>query len=281
LIEGSILSPGNTQTLENLDNCIPAPICELNNCDLGEGWMNLTNGENDDIDWITWHGGTNTFNTGPDVDHTTGTDDGKFLYLEASVICFNKMAVLMAPSIDLTGGMSPTLDFWYHAYGADMGRLHVDVFDGSMVHHDVMEPVVGDQGDEWRNAVVDLSEFNGKVIGIRFRGYTGGADKSDLALDDITITDVTAVEEIASGKNLNLYPNPTTGAVTLSLNIETPGEYTIEVFDISGRMVYQETETGYAEMINKSLDLSGLEKGVYFVKVKTDGSEYNQKLTLQ
>jgi len=281
LIEGSVMTPGNTQTLENFDNCIPAPICELNTCDLGEGWINLTNNENDDIDWITWHGGTNTFNTGPEVDHTTGNDDGKFLYLEASVICFNKMAVLMAPGIDLTGGVSPALDFWYHAYGADMGRLHVDVFDGSMIHYDVMEPVVGDKGDEWKNAVVDLSEFNGNVIGLRFRGYTGGADKSDLALDDITITDVTGVEDRVADNALNLYPNPTTGMVNLSLDQEKDGQISIEIFDISGRLVYNKTAIGFGGKLNQALDLSGLDKGVYFVKVKTATSEFNQKLTIQ
>lgn len=281
LIEGSVMTPGNTQTLENFDNCIPAPICELNTCDLGEGWINLSNNENDDIDWITWHGGTNTFNTGPEVDHTTGNDDGKYLYLEASVICFNKMAVLMAPGIDLTGAQSPALDFWYHAYGSDMGRLHVDVFDGAMIHYDVMEPVVGDQGDEWKNAVVDLSAFNGKVIGLRFRGITGGADKSDLALDDITITDVTAVGEMESQKELNLYPNPTTGLVNLSLDAEIAGEMIIEIFDISGRVVHHETASNYGENLNQAIDLSDLDRGVYFVKVKTATSEYNQKLTIQ
>jgi hypothetical protein len=281
LIEGTVMTPGNTQTLEGFDNCIPAPICELNNCDLGDGWLNLTNTENDDIDWITWHGGTNTFNTGPEVDHTTGTDDGKFLYLEASVICFNKMAVLMAPAIDLTGGVSPALDFWYHAYGADMGRLHVDVFDGSMIHHDVMEPVVGNQGDEWKNAIVDLSEFNGKVIGIRLRGYTGGADKSDLALDDITITDVTSVNDLQLGNELTLYPNPTTGMVNLSLDLNADGQVNVEVFDISGRMVYSDSENVIGGKINKAIDLSGLDKGVYFVKVKTASTEFNQKLTIQ
>lgn len=280
LIEGSLFTPGNTQTLEDFDNCIPAPICELNTCDLGEGWINLTNNENDDIDWITWHGGTNTFNTGPDVDHTTGTDDGKFLYLEASVICFNKEAVLMAPSIDLTGGVSPALDFWYHAYGSDIGRLHVDAFDGAMIHYDVMEPVVGNQGDEWKHAVVDLSEFNGKVIGLRFRGYTGGADKGDLALDDIAITDVTSVGESLSSEQIEVFPNPTTGLVNISIN-GIKGDYELNIFDLYGRVVYAASENVVSGNINKVVDLSGLEKGVYFLELVSDNGKYNQKLTIQ
>jgi hypothetical protein len=150
-----------------------------------------------------------------------------------------------------------------------------------MIHHDVMEPVVGNQGDEWKNAIVDLSEFNGKVIGIRLRGYTGGADKSDLALDDITITDVTSVNDLQLGNELTLYPNPTTGMVNLSLDLNADGQVNVEVFDISGRMVYSDSENVIGGKINKAIDLSGLDKGVYFVKVKTASAEFNQKLTIQ
>ena len=281
LIEGTVLTPGNIQTLENFDNCATTPICEYINCELSEGWINLTNTVNDDNDWITNNGDTYNSNTGPEVDHTTGTEDGKYLYIEPSVICFNKMAVLMAPAIDLTGGVSPALDFWYHAWGADIGRLHVDVFDGTMMHYDVMEPVVGNQGNQWKNVVVDLSEFNGKVIGLRFRGYTGAADKGDLALDDITITDVTSVEDIYAANPLSLYPNPSTGLVNLSLNVETAGQLNIEIFDISGRLVFNEILNAAEGNLNRAIDLSGVDSGVYFVKVTSDSGEYNQKLTIQ
>ncbi|MCF8364775.1 MAG: S8 family serine peptidase [Bacteroidales bacterium] len=282
LIEGSVMTPGNTQTLENFTNCIPAPICSLNNCDLAEGWINLTNLENDDIDWITWHGATNTYNTGPTADHTTGNSDGKYLYIEPSVICFDKMAILTAPSIDLTGGMSPALDFWYHAYGADIGRLHIDVFNGSEIIFDIVEPIVGDQGNEWKNMTVDLSEFNGKIIGLRFRAYTGGKDKGDLALDDISITDVTSGRNFAaSPAKLNVYPNPANGFVNISVGNAGTESCDLNIFDIYGRRVYGTSLTPLGGNIVKAVDLSALPEGVYYVRLKSEEGISNTKITLQ
>ena len=281
LIEGSLIAPGNMQTLEDFTNGIPAPICSLNNCELSEGWINLTNLENDDIDWITWHGSTNTFNTGPSADHTTGISTGKYLYIEPSVICFDKMAMLSAPSIDLTNGVAPALDFWYHAYGADIGRLHVDIFDGSQIVFDVMEPIVGDQGNEWKNMSVDLSDYVGKVIGLRFRGYTGGKDKGDLALDDISISDVTSIETNILNNNISVYPNPSNGLVNITIENVGRESFDLEIYDIYGRSVYTSMLMPANGEIVKALDLSGLPKGIYFMKAKTENGVYNSKLTLR
>ncbi len=281
LIEGSLIAPGNVQTVENFTNCIPAPICELNNCDLADGWINLTNNENDNIDWLTWHGSTNTFNTGPGSDHTTGTSDGKYLYIEPSVICFNKKAILSAPAIDLTEAVSPVLDFWYHAYGADIGRLHVDAFDGSSIHFDIMEPVVGDQGNEWKNQIVDLSQFNGKIIGLRFRGYTGSKDKGDLALDDISITEATGVSENLTIGTLRVYPNPSEGLLSISIDRNQASTGTLKVMDMYGGIVFTKDIRPTSETIIESIDMSNLPKGIYLINYSSEQGNLNSKLTLQ
>ena len=44
----------------------------------------------------------------------------------------------------------------------------------------------GDQGDNWLEAVVDLSGYAGQTIMVRFRGVTATGYKSDVAVDDIT-----------------------------------------------------------------------------------------------
>ncbi|NCA84452.1 MAG: T9SS type A sorting domain-containing protein [Clostridia bacterium] len=282
VIEGAVFLPGNTQTFENFENCIPAPLCELLNCPLSENWINLTNQEKDDVDWRVWHGGTSTYNTGPSADHTTGTSDGKYLYTEPSVICFDKLATMMSPCIDLTNGVSPALDFWVHAYGADIGRLHVDIFDGSATRRDIMPPIIGNQGNEWKNIVADLTEYNGKKIGLRFRVYTSGGQRGDLAIDDIAITDVTAIgnHNIGDGA-LNLYPNPTNGLVNVTLENAGTEKFALEVLDIYGRTVYTKAFAPIDGRIVHALDLSGLPGGVYFVRLVSQSNSYNTKLTIR
>ena len=282
VIEGAFFLPGNIQTFENFENCVPAPLCELLDCPLTENWINLPNLEKDDVDWRVWHGGTSTYNTGPSADHTTGTSDGKYLYTEPSVICFDKEAIMMSPCIDLTGGVSPTLDFWVHAYGADIGRLHVDLFDGSNIHRDIMPPIIGNQGNEWKNVVADLTEYNGKKIGLRFRVFTAGGQRGDLAIDDIAITDITAIANLNVGPGvLNLYPNPASGLVNVRLENAGTERFTLNIYDIYGRTVYTKVVVPVDGKIVHVTDLSGVPGGVYFVRLISQSNSYNTKLTIE
>lgn len=282
VIEGSSLTPGNIQTMESFENCTAAPVCELVICELGQNWVNLVNEEMDDIDFRTYSGSTNTIGTGPSYDHTTGTNDGKYLYLEPSVACFNKMAILSMPCIDLTNAVIPALDFWYHAYGADIGSFHIDLFDGSDIILDYAEPISGNHGDEWKNMTVDLSEFVGSSIGLRFRGYTGGGEKGDFAIDDISITDVTAIGQIgAVTGNIDLYPNPSNGYVNVSIQNAGKQIYALNVSDVYGRLVYSSTVYPENDAIHKVVDLSRLSPGIYFVRMNADGKSYQSKLTIK
>ncbi len=282
VIEGASFTPGNIQTIENFEECTAAPVCELVVCELGEDWINLTNEVTDDIDWRPYSGSTNSINTGPSTDHTTGTSSGQYLYLEASVACFNKTAILSLPCIDLTNAVSPALDLWYHAYGAEIGIFHVDLFNGSDIIHDITEPISGNQGNEWKNLTVDLSNYTGMSVGIRFRGVTGGGEKGDFAIDDISITDVTAIgQNDVHTEKINLYPNPANGYVNVSLQNAGDLVYNLKVSDIFGRAVYIAPVNPANNVVNKVIDLSGLTPGIYFIEMNAEDRSYQSKLTIR
>lgn len=181
---GTSMSLPLVQTFDNFTNCGTAWNCEAENCLLQQGWTNLQNLNHDDIDWRTLNFATATANSGPSGDHTSGS--GRYLYLEGST-CYNKEAILHGPCIDLTGTNQPTLSFWYHAYGSSIGELHVDIIADGQLHEDVIDPIIGEQGDLWLNLVVDLSPFVGQKIVPVIKGSTGGSFTSDLAIDDINI----------------------------------------------------------------------------------------------
>mgnify|MGYP002348288180 FL=1 len=283
VIEGTLFTPGNIQTMENYALCIPAPICELYSCALDDTWLNLTNNVLDDIDWRTWSGTTYSYGTGPSFDHTTGTTAGKYLYLEASVTCFFRQAILTTPCIDLTGGVSPSLSLWYHAFGSDIGSLHVDVFDGNQIVYDVAEPVAGNMGDAWHEMTADLSPWNGQVIGIRIRGYTGGGEKGDLAIDDISIMDVTNVSawDNPAVSQITVFPNPATGIFTLNLVNAGMMNYELKVMDIFGKIVHKQTITPANGFINEVVDISDKSGGLYFVELTSDKNSYQTKISIR
>lgn len=71
-----------------------------------------------------------------------------------------------------------------------------------------------------------------------------------------------------------LYPNPTTGLTTLDLSLLPAGDYTVQVFEATGRLVHQATY----QFGQRTLLLEGLATGTYFVKVQGNG--FNKVLSL-
>lgn len=280
--EGVTVSFGYGQNFDGWEKCVSAPACELITCDLSQGWINLTNEVWDQHDWRTYSGSTTTQGTGPDADHTTGTSAGQYLYMEPSTYCLNKTALIITPCIDLVNGVSPTLSLWYHAWGADIGRLHVDLFDGSAIIHDIVPPIAGNQGNEWKELVADLSPWNGQVVSIRLRGITSCTQYGDLAIDDFSVADITGIVHDAGSpvNRLRIHPNPACGEATVLLQGAGEADYTLLVTDLFGRRLISGTVIPSGGKIRETLDLGSLPAGVYLVSLSSVGESHIAKLSV-
>lgn len=146
---------------------------------------NWVNDNNDTHDWWVYDQATGSGGTGPSADHSLG--DANYLYIEASGTFSNKQAIINTPCYDFTNLSSPKFDFYYHMRGANMGELHLDIFFGGQWLLDVMPVIRGDQGPNWNYRRVDLSQYAGSIVKLRFRGITGINFQSDIAIDDIEI----------------------------------------------------------------------------------------------
>jgi hypothetical protein len=269
-----------TEDFESFASCGTASDCELEVCTLGNGWRNANNSSEDDIDWRVDNGGTPSNNTGPDVDHTTGTGSGNYVYLEASNGCSEQEAQLLSPCIDLSNAVSTELSFWYHMYGGDMGELHLDVFDGSTWQLDVMTVLSGDKGDSWFQEMVNLDAYNGSTIQLRFRGVTGNDWESDLSLDDINIDiEGLSVDENEFAGSIAIYPNPSAGQITLDYDFGNVTCESINILDARGKQVKSTNPKNSKQML--TLDLSGLASGLYTVSFQTGTQQINRKLILR
>jgi len=266
LIPGNPVQNGYQQTFESWANCQAIPTCEGYVCPLDDNWINLTNNETDDIDWRTYSGSTPTGQSGPDFDHTTGTSAGKYLFLEASVICFFKEAELLLPLLDLTGTISPKAYIWYHSFGSDIGRFHVDIYNGTDVMADAIPPVIGQVADEWRELEIDLAMYAGQKIAMKLRGVTGGGQKGDFAIDDFMLTDAVGLPESSNPADqmIRIYPNPTRGMVEIFVDNKQNGPVDMEVMDVMGRLLIRQRLDPAENRF--SIDLSRYGKGIYLVK---------------
>jgi hypothetical protein len=96
-------------------------------------------------------------------------------------------------SPDITGS-NRTVEFYYHMYGSKMGTLHLEVSTNGGSSYTTVWTKDGEQhssgSDAWTKATLDISGYSG-TIKLRFRGestQSSGGYKSDMAVDDITIT---------------------------------------------------------------------------------------------
>lgn len=283
VVDGNTVSFGFVENFDSWTKCASAPICELYSCNLEGGFYNLTNGVLDQHDWRTYAGPTATGQTGPSADHTTGTATGQYLYMEPSNFCLDKVAIITTPCVDLRNGAAPTLSLWYHAWGADMGEFHVDLFDGSEIIPDIVVPVIGDHGDEWKELEVDLSPWNGEVVALRFRGTTSCGQKGDFAIDDFSIADITATGPGVTGftNRLKLYPNPASGEVTVSLTGVAESSYVLCVVDLLGQTMVTRQVSSSGGSLRELVNLSGLPAGIYMVQLVSDTGAYRGKVTVK
>ena len=134
-------------------------------------------------------GGTGSSNTGP-----AGAFSGTTFALVETSGSGSHLAELISPVVDVTALTTPGLSFYYHMYGADMGTLSVDAWDGSTWVN--VWSLSGQQqsssNDPWALAIVDISSYIvNNTVQVRFTGndlssgFTG-----DMSIDDVTFSEL-------------------------------------------------------------------------------------------
>jgi len=74
----------------------------------------------------------------------------------------------------------------------------------------------------------------------------------------------------AAVKEFVVYPNPTTGNVTINLTLAKKQSLFIKVFDVTGKEVYSSGEGMVSGTFSKQVNLGKLSPGAYFLKVVHD-----------
>ena len=98
--------------------------------------------------------------------------------------------------------------------------------------------------------------------------------------DDTTITfvviDDVKVDKYNSNPDIKIYPTPANDVLNIN-NIPLTKNAKINIYDIVGNIVYN-SEINYNEK-NKTLNISNLNEGVYFIKINADNFSYVKKFS--
>jgi hypothetical protein len=122
-----------------------------------------------------------------------------------------------------------------------------------------------------RSNCTNCSALNGTLSGwVTPRTFTPLNAKADLAA--------------ATADNFEalIYPNPTTGLSSVSVKTsDTQKLITIEVFTVTGTLIYHNSIYPLSTVIEENLSLEGKPSGIYWVKIRQGDAEQNVKLILR
>lgn len=128
--------------------------------------------------------------------------------------------------------------------------------------------------------IVIQSASPGQHIPGTFQGLWGIG--TTLLVDDFTlIYGTTGINEPDLGLAVNVYPNPATGAASVSYTLKNSSQVKLSIYDVNGREVLSPVNQ-FQEAGNHTapINLSTLANGVYFYRLATENSFETGKLTV-
>lgn len=196
---------------------------------------------------------------------STDLSDYNEIRFDAALSGFNEIIVTLV-SADITN--------WSEQY-----RVTVPVNNAAMGTYTIDIADLKSAG----NIPLDLS----KIMNITFSVVGDYQNFAPITLDiaNVTFTDkgkAIGTPDLAYDQNqgMNVYPNPFSGAAHIDLQLSESGEVSLELFDLSGKMV-DRADLGYqfngVETVVYTPNVELLE-GVYLMKVSTAKESYTQKV---
>ena len=88
------------------------------------------------------------------------------------------------------------------------------------------------------------------------------------------------VNEIESNVTYQIYPNPTNGVVTISIN-GINDDLDLQIINLQGKIIRAETLTNHTPSFTQDIDLSKYAKGIYYIKLTNKSFTKVEKLVVQ
>lgn len=80
---------------------------------------------------------------------------------------------------------------------------------------------------------------------------------------------------------LTLYPNPSNGKFDLSFQAPEEGNLEVQVRDLQGRTVYEESASEFNGIYQNNIDISEESAGVYFLSITLNGKSTTKKMIME
>ncbi len=101
--------------------------------------------------------------------------------------------------------------------------------------------------------------------------------------EDYYVTIVSAIstgKELSIDKNIKIYPNPTSGVVSIEYRSDDTKSLKIRVMNMEGQEIFTQTTDNFKGLYSHKLDMAAYSKGIYMVQFITDKKSSIKKIVL-
>lgn len=235
-----------------------------------------TQDSEDDFDWTLNVGMTPTDETGP----MNAYEGDCYIYIKAATNNPSHRAMITSPDYDISRLKEPVLAFAYNMNGSDIGTLEVLIStDNGATWKERLCFFSGDKGNTWYVANLDLRRFSGSEVTFRIAGITGEGPEGDLAIDYVYVGERSDFRFNDERNTISKPFNVKVNFRNQRLHVEVPEEFvcrsSLEVINLLGNRVHSNALCD-SRMI--SMDVSGLDGGLYFLRIYHQGEIYTKKV---
>ena len=89
------------------------------------------------------------------------------------------------------------------------------------------------------------------------------------------------VENLSTDFTISVTPNPNNGVFKVSMASFKGNRINLSVFNPVGTVVYEDPDFTIIDKSGKTIDLSTLKEGIYFLKVRTDSATITRKVIIR
>jgi hypothetical protein len=181
---------------------------------------------------------------------------------------------------------------WQHMiYGSSQGSVLVsltrwDAGTSSRVAVATGSVTLSGMAMSWATFTVPLTYTDGNnpdscIIVLKSSG-SAPTNNDYLWVDNLafsgTVTGLKSQESVIS--NVNVFPNPSADLINVTLNIKSEQKVSLELVDLTGKLIVSK-DLGLVQGESKqSLNVNGISKGIYFVKVVSDKGTETKKIII-
>jgi hypothetical protein len=204
---------------------------------------------------------------------------------------------LILPPINLAGVITPTLtfDLAYATYANEADKLEVfvsddcgdnwtNVYDKSGTNLNTAPATTSPfvpSAAQWRNESVNLFGYSNPSILLKF--VATSAYGNNLYLDNVNLSQLNPVGVFStplSNINIEVFPNPTSGDVNLTVNSINNSNYRINLINSLGQVIFEKNFNFSIGINNIQIDTKQYPQGIYNVVLESNSLKTTKKITL-